>query len=416
MPIFKRANLIYFFALSYFFITYLVAINWFEKGYFSFFDIFFQTDPNINVIAFGHGWGRHALTHAFIELSAIPFRAMSFIALQLNLIEDESHFRELLSLTVSPLMSALTLIIFYKILATINVNVVNRILLTLIFSLSFNNIIFAIVPETYAIACFFIAVLMLFYVQELYLNQHVDNKAWLFIGFVLTGVTITNICIFFIIYCATLYANRKYSFIRAFSFAAITSIATFLSIVFLYEFVHYLFSYPKGGAGNAAWIALYLIKSPLQALHNLAHLGSASFSSFFPMHFNLVASEFCKSENLACNMISFQQQTITIPVIMKSLVILLLIVTAIKSSFKQAKLYNLTLLSVLLIGYNLLLHTLIGDEMFLYAQHWIVPLTLLLIPILHKNSAALTLFAAAQALFISYFFWNVEALVGMFPL
>lgn len=413
---FMRSNFIYFFAFCYFLLAYFMAINWFEKGYFSFFDIFFQTDPNINVIAFGHGWGRHALTHAFIELSAIPFRVLSFIAFQLNLIEDQSQFRELLSLTISPLMSALTVVVFYKILTAMKLDIMQRLLFTFIFALSFNNIIFSIVPETYAIACLFISLLMLFFVQELYQAKYVDNKLWLVTGFILTGVTITNASIFFLIYLGTLYANRHYSFMRAFAVAMASSVLIFLSVVFLYEFIHYIFSYPKGSAGDAAWIEHFMVKSPFQALYHFIHLGSASFSSFFPMDFNLIKSSTCLDESLRCNLISFQHKTLAWQAVVKSIAMLLFIVTALKCSFKHAKYYKLTLLSILLIGYNFLLHTLIGDEMFLYAQHWIVPLTLLFIPILHRHKTGLALFAALQTGFVAYFFWHVDAFIGMSPL
>lgn len=412
MKQFMRTNFIYLSAFVYFILAYFIALSWFERGYFSFFDAFFQTDPNINIIAFSHGWGRHALTHAFIELSAIPFRVLSYLAFKLNLIENEAYFREMLGLMIAPVLSALTLVIFYKTLQLLPISSKERWLYSLIFALSFNNVIFSIVPETYSIAGFLISILMYFYVKELYGKITIPRFYWLGIGFIMTGVTITNVALFTIVYGMSLYANQHYTKWRAFIVATMSSVALLLAVVFLYEAVHAIFAYPKGGAGNAEWIAFYLIKSPLDALYNLIHLGASSFSSFFPMHIELIAKQSCLAEGMGCNVLSFQNGTIALPAVLKSLFMLAVILLALRFSLRDPQRLQLSLVCLLIIGFNFMLHSIIGDEMFLYAQHWLMPLTLLLIPLLTEKKAALYAFIAVQLVLNGYFFVNLESMLN----
>jgi len=148
------------FSFIYCLLCYSLAVHWHDKGYFLVFDIFFDTDPNSNLASFAHGWGRHAISHSFLELFSIPIRIIEMIYSNLFMVADRLEFREIIALSISPIFSALTLIYFYRILILLNIKTLDANIFTLIFAVSFSNIIFAIVPETYAISCFLISIFL----------------------------------------------------------------------------------------------------------------------------------------------------------------------------------------------------------------------------------------------------------------
>ena len=111
----KNLNLVLFFSFAYFISCYAISISWYYSGYFDVYDILFDTDPNENLKSFAHGWGRHAVSHAFLELFSIPIRIIEFAFSSLGIISNRIEFRELIALSISPIFSALTLVCFFKI-------------------------------------------------------------------------------------------------------------------------------------------------------------------------------------------------------------------------------------------------------------------------------------------------------------
>ena len=101
--------------LIYFLFCYFISINWYLKGYFSVYDIFFDTDPNTNLASFAHGWGRHAISHPFLEIFTLPIRTIEFIISKFYLSFNKIEFREILALSISPTFS--TLKIFFSLIS-----------------------------------------------------------------------------------------------------------------------------------------------------------------------------------------------------------------------------------------------------------------------------------------------------------
>jgi hypothetical protein len=184
------------FSFVYCLLCYSLAIHWYDKGYFSVYDIFFDTDPSSNLGSFAHGWGRHAISHAFLELFSIPIRIIEMIYSNLFVVTDRLEFREIIALSLSPIFSALTLVYFYRILTLLNINKLDANVFTLIFAVSFSNIVFAIVPETYAISCFFISYLIYYFLENEKQKVNGNVLVWITLATLLSGITITNICIF----------------------------------------------------------------------------------------------------------------------------------------------------------------------------------------------------------------------------
>ena len=71
------------------------------------------------------------------------------------------------------------------------------------------------------------------------------------------------------------------------------------------------------------------------------------------------------------------------------------------------------LVSAVILVFNALLHTLFGKELFLYTQHWIVPLCLVLVPLLSGKYLRSTALLLSLVVVNVHFMLNVEQLVEL---
>lgn len=410
---FKSNQIILTYSLLYFICAFLLSIYWFNNGYFNVFNIFFDTDPSSNLNSFAHGWGRHAISHALIEIIAIPIRAVALLMYETGLINDQVHFRKLAAFSVSPLASALSIIVFSKVLESLNLSKKEVILFTFIYSLSFTNIVFSAIPETYAISSLFITALMLFYLKEVNTNNYINSNYWFAAGFILTGTTITNGCIFFIIYFSSLYLNRKQGFLKSVSTSSALSFLILIIIVMFYELSHYVLEIPKGPEGGPEWIKRYTSNSVGQVLSNLMNFGSSSISSFFPLGFTYGENIHCIKNNMNCNAISLQHDFFSLSLLLKFLLFLIFLAFTYKKTYEDVNARNLYYLCSFILLFNLILHTIFGRETFMYTQHWISALTILLSLLLTQKRSYILTFLTLQIIFNINFFLNVNNMVSM---
>lgn len=410
----RNLNLVLFFSFVYFISCYAISISWYYNGYFDVYNIFFDTDPNINLSSFAHGRGIHAVRHAFLELFSVTIRIIEFAFSSLSTISNRLEFRELLALAISPIFSALTIVYFYKILIQLKIKTIDANIFTLIFSASFSNVIFAIIPETYAISCFLIALLVHYYLRSGQMKQSGSPLTWLIIAILLTGITITNIGIFFLIFSAHLLKNEKFDYYNTFRKASLYSISAVLLVFIYYKMSHFLFSAITGidlKTGSAIdWIAKYVTTSLYKAGINIINLFSASINAF------LAASPTTRvpyifSSEVWYNLLSFTRYKADYLWLSSVAILCSAFAYASKEHLKEKRWHDLYLISGLIIVFNFSLHVLFGREMFMYTQHWIIPLCLILVPVLSGRRALSITFLLLLVGVNLQFLFNVEQLV-----
>ncbi len=385
----KKSQFIALYSIIYFSFCYLFAYVWYSNGYFSIFDVFFDTDPNVNLMGFAHGWGRHAISHPFLEVFAILPRILGIVLSKLDLINDVKLFRDIISLSVSPLFSALSLFFFYKLLVELKISEFESVLLTIIFSLLFSNIIFGIIPEVYAISCFFIILLYYYFLVCSNLSSAGDIKIWLVIAVLLTGITITNINIFFIVYLIHLIRTCRLKFMPAFFKASLASLAVLIFAIAFYYASRIPFDIPLGGDANADWIKRFTATSIHDVVRNFFNLVTASVYSIFGVFQQAVMNPHCV--DIPCKKFVYLDSINNNLVITAFVIfVIIYIIKCIKQdAYKDWS--NLFVISGLVILYNLFFHMYFGRGMFLYTQHWILPMFLFLIPVIRKNNYILLL-------------------------
>lgn len=412
----RNLNLVLFFSFVYFISCYAISISWYYNGYFDVYNIFFDTDPNKNLSSFAHGRGMHAVSHAFLELFSVTIRIIEFAFSSLSTISNRLEFRELFALAISPIFSALTIVYFYKILMQLKIKTIDANIFTLIFSASFSNVIFAIIPETYAISCFLIALLVHYYLRSGQMKQSGSPLAWLIIAILLTGITITNIGIFFLIFSAHLLKNEKFDYYNTFRKASLYSISAVLLVFIYYKMSHFLFSAITGivfkdpRIGEIDWIAGYVTTSLYKAGINIINLFSASINAFLAASPKTIAPYIFSSE-VWYNLLSFTRYKADYLWLSSVAILCSAFAYASKEHLKEKRWHDLYLISGLIIVFNFSLHVLFGREMFMYTQHWIIPLCLILVPVLSGRRALSITFLLLLVGVNLQFLFNVEQLV-----
>lgn len=413
----RNLNLVLFFSFVYFISCYAISISWYYNGYFDVYNIFFDTDPNKNLSAFAHGRGMHAVSHAFLELFSVTIRIIEFAFSSLSTISNRLEFRELFALAISPIFSALTIVCFYKILMQLKIKTIDANIFTLIFSASFSNVIFAIIPETYAISCFLIALLVHYYLRSGQMKQSGSPLVWFIIAILLTGITITNIGIFFLIFSAHLLKNEKFDYYNTFRKASLYSISAVLLVFIYYKMSHFLFSAITGidvktgsVGGGIDWIAKYVTTSLYKAGINIINLFSASINAFLAASPKTIAPYIFSSE-VWYNLLSFTRYKADYLWLSSVAILCSAFAYASKEHLKEKRWHDLYLISGLIIVFNFSLHVLFGREMFMYTQHWIIPLCLILVPVLSGRRALSITFLLLLVGVNLQFLFNVEQLV-----
>jgi hypothetical protein len=413
----RNLNLVLFFSFVYFISCYAISISWYYSGYFDVYNIFFDTDPNNNLSLFAHGRGIHTVRHAFLELFSVTIRIIEFAFSSLSTISHRLEFRELFALAISPIFSALTIVYFYKILIQLKIKTIDANILTLIFSASFSNVIFAIIPETYAISCFLIALLVHYYLRNGQMKQSGSPLAWLIIAILLTGITITNICIFFLIFSAHLLKNEKFDYYSTFRKASLYSISAVLLVFIYYKMSHFLFStitgidIKTGSTGvTIDWIAQYVTTSLYTAGSNIINLFSASINAFLAASPTTI-DPYNFPSKVWYSLLSFTRYKADYLWLISVAILCSAFAYASKEHLKEKRWHDLYLISGLIIVFNFSLHVLFGREMFMYTQHWIIPLCLILVPVLSGRRALSITFLLLLVGVNLQFLFNVEQLV-----
>lgn len=254
---------------------------------------------------------------------------------------------------------------------------------------------------------------MLLYLKEVNTNNYTSTTYWFATGLFLTGTTITNGCIFFIIYFSSLYFNRKQSFLESASTSSALSLLILITTVVFYELSHYILEIPKGGEGGIDWIKRYTSNSAVQALSNLMNFGSSSISSFFPFGFSYDENVSCIKNNMHCNAISLQHNFLSFSLLFKFLSLLVFLVLAYKKVYKDINARNVYCVCGFILLFNLMLHTIFGRETFMYTQHWISALTILLALLFTQKHRYILLFLTLKVIFNISFLARANNMIGM---
>lgn len=404
----KDFRIVLFISISFFLFSFFYAVKLYYAGVFYQYDIFFDSDIKPNLILFANGWseGRNTYTHVILEFLYFPVliiqKCISFFFPHY----ETQKIRELVALSIAPFFNALTLIVLFYSLKKI-LKRFDSYIITFIFALSFSNIIYSILPESYALSGFAISLIVYAYLSSERVDTH-SKLYWFFLAFLITGVTLTNIIIFFILHYFLLIRfnyGKKIAFIETFKI----STQAFLAVLALYFLLRFSI-YPEVAEyeGTARWLSNAMRHSYIEYLANFLNLFTASLNSLIAFDPKIIHVQPC--EFGFCEKITFIRTKSDIYFILFSLFFFLAIIylSFLFKCNRDVKFFIYASWCVVI--YNFSFHVFFGREMFLYSQHWLIFLFLIIFLPLIRNKMFLLLFAAFQIYYTAAFFFTVNKL------
>lgn len=399
--------------LSYFSFCYFFSTKWQIAGYFNNYDAFFDADPNTTLSSLIEGNRRNAITHAFLELISIPIKAIQFAITNFGISEDPQIIRTNIALAVAPLFSTLAIILHYKTLKLIIKDTFEIYIFTLFFSLACSNLMFAIIPETFSISGFLISLLIYqFFLSRSKLendktSHSSEGRIWFILAVLLAGITITNTFIFAIVYFIHLSRNTKFSYINASKETIKKSALAVITVAIIFLLSRWLLDLPIGSEGRPRWVLIFFPSSINQVLLNITNLFSTSYTALFALFpTNKVAAVHADYYTISFIKTYKDYLWLTGLILGHSLLIYFS-----RNQFRNKHWRDVYLISTIIILYNFALHTIFGREMFLYSQHWMSALSLIILPALSKRKLITTSLCTIMLIINLEFIINIDQLL-----
>ncbi|WP_119395179.1 hypothetical protein [Salinibius halmophilus] len=376
----KPKELLYLLLISFAYSVFALfqAFQWYDLGLLKEYDIFFDTDTPSNLMSFAHGWGRYAISHAFIELITIPVRLLEALLSILFLgHQDPMVIREYIALSIAPICTMASTIIIFTILRQLEFKKPESFILSLVFLMGFSNVVFSRLPETFPIS-------QLLLLSSLLALLTIKEKYKYFVLFIVailaTGTTITNIITIFIFLFS--YQNTS---IRSGVNSSIFCIFVGIIVIASYKLLQLAMGFEMGNEGKPNWILQYLNFDIKVILQNSINMLAAIANSFFSFDYHLNTGTECFDGN-GCLKLSLQKPINDLSTIIKSIASLsfiLFCLSRIKSQSETEK--KISTACLLVISYNVILHSFFGVEAFLYSQHFYFAAFLLLAMCIKNN-------------------------------
>ncbi|RJP68164.1 MAG: hypothetical protein C4535_09650 [Comamonadaceae bacterium] len=377
------------FCLLHFALAYTLALVWYHRGYFDVFNIFFDADPNTNLASFAHGWwgGRNAPTHPLLELFALPALLVGGLAQLAGWGERTAVVREFVGLAYAPVFTALAIGVFHRTLARLGLKAHDALLATAVFALSFSSMLFAVVVESYALSGLLVVLLVHWYVVCRQAGRG-HHGVWFLLGVALTGVTVTNVAFFAVAFLFFLRCVEQRPWRAALWRAALQGTGVLVLVLVLHVALLHLLGVTPGVEGSTKWVGQHASTTLYRYVANVLNLLCAGFSTYV-----VVLPTFWEGK------ISVSRGLDDLPLILMILLLALVLALAVRKHMPRMGWGELPWMLGALLLFNGVLHGFFGYEMLLYSQHWLAPLTLLLVPVVvrHRRLVLVLLPVAALA-------------------
>lgn len=359
----------------------------YSNGLLTFDDGFFDSDIWTNHKALAHGWSRRTFAHPHLStIFSVPIRLIDVVLYKIGLVSDRVVFREITALLICPVLSTLSGLIIYRLGYLYTNNSKTSLILAAFFLFSFTNIIFASIPESFAITNFLILVLLYYF--ALISNNLVKSSTfiWLILAISLTSVTVTSIAIFFIVYFTYNYKILAFNFFTSLQKSCVISIFSLsITLAGFYLTIYSLGYVEEASRGGITHYASFISISPKLILINLINTLNALTDSFIPFsNINFEPLNFC-GQFKHCNAVYMSESRIDFTKLIAPAMITVIIYISYRHSIMMITEYRgMLFICILILIFNIFLHSFFGTEMFLFSSHWIASLCILLIPLIHR--------------------------------
>ena len=403
-------------ALGVFAVNSTIALELDRLGVFDENDVLFQTDPPCGLASLAHGWcdrGRGYVHPNLANFASLPIRALARFALAFGVGDlDPIALRRQLAIFYAPFVSALQFVILFLVFRCLDFSRRTAILVSIFAAITFCQLIYGSIPESYAFSSCAIALAYLVAVDAMRNERTYSWALALGVGVLAAGITVTNVVPLAILCWVTLrhlghsigQANRRSAI---FTLAIVA--ATFAS-AFLLDRAYRVPATPIERLRSFA--TDYRRDDPLRRLADFPTALANTVVSTAPRRVPMAIEP--RTHRLGFTLQGttgiFRRERIV-----GTLVFAFLILAVARALAWSGQGRAIAIGSILIIAYNGILHSFWGSELFLYASHWLIPLVVLMAGFLKLHPRAEGVCAAAfAALCVAVGVLNAQNLAEMF--
>lgn len=370
-------------ALAVAFLALYGAIEWRLRslGAFAVNDALFDADPQTRMRAIAHGWERLLLIHPlFPYVFTIPIRVAAKIWTLATGVKGESDLREVLAMAVAPACGAAAVIVMARALLATGVGRAGALICAIGFGLSFSTLVFASIPDHFILSNLLAAGGLLLCARlAAKPAPATPSTLWWPLGIAATGVTVSNVAIPACCYMATDYRGGRgfWNSLRATAqyggiVMAVTAVLVLGGAAASGQFDR-LVPQEFGGQGSESMLLRYITSNPLL---RAARAPKAVADSLVPAQMTTVPPT--STENAEARLPHLSLET-GVAWLGAPLVVLALLVAALVGHHQADGGFSPPVAAALAImGGNVVFHAMFGKEYFLYSQHWMAALWLVL--------------------------------------
>ena len=347
------------------------------------YDVMFNVDPNTRLAAISHGQGHEfdSVIHPGLKVYfSQPIKLIAKAARSTGLVSKgkitERAFRRALGLLVVPAVSGLGIAVAYTLFVSMGLGRTSSMLMTLLCSLSFSQLVFGSLPDHFAMTGCLLGVLLLLAVDLVHREGKVRWAGWLGAGCLVTGVTVTNLASVLIVFataqwCAGVPWRRL---VRNTSLVAVAAVACAGVLVMASRAIE------RGKQATFDQAVNQHAANYIKEQRDYAGLPRAFLDPIAPT--GLISTEMApiiRQSNFF--MTGLHDKMFGLNARSRPWMVVLACGLAALGGWsilrRDTPLRAVGAASCGVLAFNLTLHTFWGNEFFVYSQHWLVPLAVL---------------------------------------
>jgi hypothetical protein len=376
-------------------------------------DALFDADPGTRLRGIAHGWERLLVIHPlfpYVFTAPIRIVAKGWTFVAGAGAGGESGLRETLALAVSPLCGAAAVVAMSRATLAAGVPRAGAAICAVGFGLSFSTLVFASIPDHFILSNLLAAGCLLLCSWSASAGR--PGVLWWPLGVAATGVTITNLAIPVCGYFVVQYQAAR-DFWRS-ARATVTYAAVVLAVTAVVAVagaaasgqLDRLLPQEMGGRGSESMLLRYIASNPLA---RVARAPKAVADSLAPAALTLAPPANPEKSETAVPHLSLETGATLLGA---PLLVLLVLAAAIASHRSADRGFSAPVLAALMIlGGNVAAHALFGKEYFLYSQHWMAAMWLVIAGLWRSRywrepfGSAAALAAIAWMAYVNYGIW-----------
>ncbi len=350
----------------------LDAVHGFDE-----FNTFFGADPNKVIEALSDGTGRQHVSHPNLpHFFSLPLRGIVKVFGAGRAAAEQELLRRQLAMLIVPLAAALQCFAAFRVFVRLGLRVASASLLTLLGCVSFSQLMFGSMPESFALSGLAITLAYLLALQFEKVRGRAQNGKWIALGIFGAGITITNVLPVGLLYGLWRWRGG------ARTVAVLRGIAVGAAVVFVAVFAvrgggNALASGQSGVPTESGYISSFLVPDP--GRHAMT-FPSAIVNGLAPAKVWALRNELWIRREKGYPF-RFTMHTPR-PSSGKNLlgvgIVVLLLAAAFRLRRARHPAWPYCLASMVILALNWALHSVWGEEQFLYSQHWQFPLLVLI--------------------------------------